>query len=527
MGRAPAAMSSPAQFLSALSFSDIVIVLVAISVVTYTVSWLRWRARTRGLPLPPGPWSLPWIGNVLYMSRPNLWEENAELHKRYGEVVWVPVLGQNTVSLGSAQAISDLLDKRSAVTSDRQQNDLISLAGHNFNITFLPYGSWWRRHRQAFTRAFPASLNASHLDVQRKSAHGFLRDALANPSRLIEHIRFAFSYSIVKATYGLEIKSKNDRNVALMESVLAGLQAFTPGRTLVQYIPILKYVPFWTPVAGPQLKELQSRRSDAVEVLSTLFDQTQQQGEGHDSVLNRILEKAKVGTNLEEAVDIAKNVGLTAFIGGADTSFATLQFFLNAMYLFPEVQKKAQAELDAVVGPNRLPTHADKDSLPYLSAVVKEALRWQNVTPFAAPHHTTEDLEYKGYFIPKGTVLLPQTWVCLHDPETWPEPERFDPERFLRDGKLDPDAQDPGAFAFGYGRRICPGRFFAESGLFIYFAMALHVYNITPPLDANGNEIKADPGLAGTFLLYPATCCPTLKPRSAQAEALILAADDA
>ena len=80
------------------------------------------------------------------------------------------------------------------------------------------------------------------------------------------------------------------------------------------------------------------------------------------------------------------------------------------MSLNPEIQKKAQAELDAVVGPNRLPYHADKDSLPYISAITKEALRWQNVAPFSIPHYTSEDLEYRGWFIPKGTVLVPNTW---------------------------------------------------------------------------------------------------------------------
>ena len=80
------------------------------------------------------------------------------------------------------------------------------------------------------------------------------------------------------------------------------------------------------------------------------------------------------------------------------------------MSLNPDVQRKAQAELDAVVGPHRLPTHDDKESLPYINAIVRESLRWQGIAPFAIPHYTNEDLEYRGWFIPKGTVLLPQIW---------------------------------------------------------------------------------------------------------------------
>ena len=142
------------------------------------------------------------------------------------------------------------------------------------------------------------------------------------------------------------------------------------------------------------------------------------------------------------------------------------------MSLYPEVQKKAQAELDLVVGPDRLPTHDDIPNLPYISAVAKEALRWQNVLPIGIPHQTSEDIIYDGYFIPSGTLLIPSTWYaiqfpttwdpstltmpsrnCLHDPTTYAEPDRFLPDRFMRDGHLDPNVTDPANYAFGYGRR--------------------------------------------------------------------------
>ena len=79
------------------------------------------------------------------------------------------------------------------------------------------------------------------------------------------------------------------------------------------------------------------------------------------------------------------------------------------------MQKKAQAELDSVVGPHRLPTHQDRALLPYVNAVFKETLRWHNVVPLGLPHYTSEDIEYRGYFIPKGTTLIANTW---HVPTT-------------------------------------------------------------------------------------------------------------
>ncbi len=80
------------------------------------------------------------------------------------------------------------------------------------------------------------------------------------------------------------------------------------------------------------------------------------------------------------------------------------------MVLNPDVQQKAQAELEAVVGPHRLPDHGDKPNLPYIDALIKEVMRWVPALPFSLPHATSEDTECDGYFIPAGTILLPNTW---------------------------------------------------------------------------------------------------------------------
>ncbi|OJT11861.1 O-methylsterigmatocystin oxidoreductase [Trametes pubescens] len=161
-----------------------------------------------------------------------------------------------------------------------------------------------------------------------------------------------------------------------------------------------------------------------------------------------------------------------------------------AMACYPEVQLKAREELDAVVGPNRLPTFEDRDSLPYLTAVAKECLRWQSVVPLGIPHRSLADDEYKGYFIPAGSAIIANLWAFSRDPRMYPDPERFNPERFLKDGKINPAVQDPNTFVFGYGRRICPGRHFAEASLFIMIASVLHTLAIDQAVDEHGNTIQ-------------------------------------
>lgn len=125
-----------------------------------------------------------------------------------------------------------------------------------------------------------------------------------------------------------------------------------------------------------------------------------------------------------------------------------------AMVLHPEIQAKARQEMDLTLGPGQLPTFADKESLPYLSAVVNECLRWEVVAPFGVPHMVTADDEYKGYLIPKDAIVISNVYQILMDEKAYPEPSIFNPERFLKNGKVDPSVRNPTIAAFGFGRRI-------------------------------------------------------------------------
>nr|VWO99511.1 N/A [Ganoderma boninense] len=123
------------------------------------------------------------------------------------------------------------------------------------------------------------------------------------------------------------------------------------------------------------------------------------------------------------------------------------------MATHPQVLKKAQAELDAVVGPDRLPEFEDRESLPYIRALMKELFRWRVSGPLGFPHCAVEEDEYRGYRIPKGAILVANIWAVSRDPNMYHDPDSFMPERFLKDGELNPDVRDPATFAFGYGRR--------------------------------------------------------------------------
>jgi cytochrome P450 len=167
------------------------------------------------------------------------------------------------------------------------------------------------------------------------------------------------------------------------------------------------------------------------------------------------------------------------------------------MIAHPDVQRRAQEQLDRVVGRFRPPTFADAPNLPYIQALIKETLRWRPVLPLSIPHSAIADDWYEGWFIPKGTICFPNVWLCNHDPAYYgDDAESFNPERFLDEhGKL---IQSPaevgidGHSAFGFGRRICVGTHAANDTLFISIAMVLWAMRLECPCDENGKEVVLD-----------------------------------
>ena len=167
------------------------------------------------------------------------------------------------------------------------------------------------------------------------------------------------------------------------------------------------------------------------------------------------------------------------------------------MIAHPEIQKRAQDELDDVVGRSRAPTFADSPNLPYIQALVKESLRWRPTLPLGIPHATTEDDWYEGMFIPKGTMCMVNLWQCHRDPESFgPDAASFNPERFLDEhGRLIPGpvvTRDDGHGSYGFGRRICVGKHAANEVLFIDIATVLWAAQLERACDASGKEMPLD-----------------------------------
>lgn len=172
------------------------------------------------------------------------------------------------------------------------------------------------------------------------------------------------------------------------------------------------------------------------------------------------------------------------------------------MMLHPEIQKKAQQEVDAVVSrEGRLPKLTDRSSMPYLESILKEVLRWAPASPIGIFHANTVDDVYEGYFIPAKSTIIGNIWAMMHDESVYPDPFTFNPDRFLEGNGRSPQA-DPREYVFGFGRRVCPGQHVGEASIFIQMALALATVTITKPLDDSGKVIEPEIGFTTAIVRY-------------------------
>jgi len=177
-------------------------------------------------------------------------------------------------------------------------------------------------------------------------------------------------------------------------------------------------------------------------------------------------------------------------LGSIDTTIAGLQNFILAIVKHPEALRKAQEEIDSVVGHSRLPTFSDRSSLPYIEAMLTETLRWACPAPLNFPHLSTEDV-YEGYRIPKGSYVLGNLWVMSRDEQLYPDPEVFRPERFMGDLQTQNKAFNPWNYIFGTGRRKCPGVHLIQSSFWLVIARVVATLDVKERV-VNGVPIKVE-----------------------------------
>ncbi|KAH8987301.1 cytochrome P450 [Lactarius akahatsu] len=484
---------------------------------TYTAS--LGRARRGGLRYPPGPRGLPFLGNLIDIPQRAPWETYARWGRQYGDVTSISVIGRLLVFVNSARAARDLFEHTGTRYMDRPDIPIIDMMEAHFDLAVTRYGHKWRVERRIIDQNFRPSISVTHRPIQTVKTHAFLRQVLRCPEKTIEYLKHYTSAVVMSLTYGYDVKESGDHYVAIAEELLTLTSESTlSGALLVNDFPALKHLPDWFPGTGFKRRARHGMRliDEMVNAPFNMVKEDLLKGTSKHSLVHDNLD----GCRGNEAETALKNAAASVYGAGVETTISALSSFLLALLLYPDVQTRAQAEIDQVIGRSRLPTFSDRPNLPYVDAICKELLRWRLVLPLGVAHATTEDDVYKGFFIPKGTTVIANTWAILHDAEAYPEPEEFKPERFLtEDGKVRDDPLL--VYAFGFGCRACPGRHLVDSMQWIIVVSVLATFNVRKKIDLNGNEIAVEGVYKDARIAQPAPFDYAIIPRHPGAARLV------
>jgi len=217
-------------------------------------------------------------------------------------------------------------------------------------------------------------------------------------------------------------------------------------------------------------------------------------GTARPSLVAKLLSERQTRTPEEERVIM--KMAASMYRAGVETTALTLTTFVVAMLLHRDVLKGAQAQIDEAIGTQRLPEFSDRPLLPYIDCIVKECLRWNTPAPLGIAHRLMCDDTYEGKLLPAGSTIMPNIWLMMHDDAAYPHPEEFRPDRYLSEPAnsparptINPAVQDPYDAVFGFGRRICPGRHFADNSLWLTIACMIAFFDILPGQDEFGNDV--------------------------------------
>ncbi|KAJ3563540.1 hypothetical protein NP233_g8878 [Leucocoprinus birnbaumii] len=509
---------------------------IALCCTALVLLYYRYKAKTR-LPYPPGPKPLPLIGNLLDIPKVSVrgFEVFAKWSKDFdSDILHIDALGKHIVILNSVKVANELCGERSAIYSTRPHLTMLSelMNGTRF-MAAMPYGDAWKARRRMFQHYFPSN-DPSRIAISRSEE--FVRKYLLprildSPEEFLSHIRNTVGGVTLSLAYGLRIKRFDDPWIKLAEEALSTTtEAAVVGRFLVDVIPALKYIPEWIPGAGFQKVAKEGRRT-----LNSFFDELYAaavqdivDGVAQPSFVSLALEENNE-TKLQDLKEVICETAGIFFAGGSETTVVSIWNFVLLMTLHPEVQEKARREVDIVIGHARFPQFSDKASMPYLTAVLKEVLRWAPIVPAGMPHCTTADdfIVVISSLEDQSSLTMPDNHrAMLHDEVIFPNPSRFDPERFLTsDGQLRKDILDPETTAtFGFGRRACPGSQIGLTSLFIVAASFLSLFKIMKPVNAQGQEVDPLVEYTGrTMVDNPSPFECRFIPRSKEAAALIQA----
>ncbi|KAL5480690.1 hypothetical protein ACEPAI_9630 [Sanghuangporus weigelae] len=449
--------------------------------------------------LPPGPPGLPILGNALEILQTRVWKTFADWGGLYGPVTYAEALGRPMIIINTVDAARDLMEKKGAIFSNRPKLPTLGMIGWDVTLPLLQYNSpRYRTQRRLMQEHLGPSTIRSFDNVMEERVQIFLNRLLISPDEFHQDILGHVASINLVAIYGHKVSCNPSKDPFVMmndEAVKMTVSTGNLGSTIIDLFPFLRHLPPWFPGMGLKQKALLARdaKSKAFSLPYEGAMSRKVSGTTDPALLYKIFDNYSLasGMNSQEEGDIKTFAGtfyleLLAADTFAETTTALTVFFFM-MVSNRHVQRRAQEEIDKIVGHDCLPSFSDRANLPFIDCIVKEVLRFHPPVPLGIPHESTRAHEYRGWDIPGQAMVIANIWQMMRDAQSFPDPEKFDPDRHAAHSKT---PYDPVAPVFGFGRRVCPGRAFAESVMWITIANVLAAFDISPWKDpVTGEEV--------------------------------------
>ncbi|XP_075895321.1 cytochrome P450 2J2-like isoform X2 [Nelusetta ayraudi] len=453
---------------------------------------------------PPGPPALPLLGNVFSIEAKQPHIYLTKLADVYGNVFCIRLGRHKTVFVSGWKMVKETLVTQADNFVDRPYSPMVTRIYSGNSGLFFSNGAVWRRQRRfAMTMLRTFSLTNSSMEQRIWEESQQLQEAMekekGEPFDPVPLLNNGVANIICQIVFGRRF----DYNDAIFQSMLDNLtqMAYLEGSIwalLYDSFPVLmQHLP------GPHNRIFSSSRSLEASIRAEV--------EKHKLDLDPCNPRDYIDAFLiekENNIPLGFDDGnlvfccLDLFLAGSETTSKTLQWGLIYLIKNPDIQDKARAEIDHVIGQDRRPTMADKPSLPYTDAVIHEIQRIGNIVPLNGLRMAAKDTTLGGYFIPKGTAVMPNLTSVLFDENEWETPNVFNPEHFLdAEGKF---VRRDAFLPFSAGRRACLGEGLARMELFMFFVSLLQKFSFST---LDGVELSTEGVTGATRTPYPFKIC--------------------